>query len=60
MSKNQAIKAVLTKRISILEKAIAVRKKLDLPIEWLKGKLCGYEDALDLLRSSEESIRIEL
>lgn len=59
--KNQAVKEVLEKRRAILKKAIEIRKLDSCPNDkWLDGKYSGYSDALYLLRSTVESIRIEL
>lgn len=60
--KIQVIKEVLDQRRVSLGKAIETSKKdkLRLTREWLKGKDCGYSDALELLKSKLESIRVEL
>jgi hypothetical protein len=51
------VKALLKRRAEIVEKRIKARNEGE---EYYKGKLDGYRQALDLLNSSEESIRVEL
>ena len=58
MKKIEMIKAVLDKRIKIVEKAYNMAEEYNR--SWLDGKICGYMDALNLLNSSEESIGVEL
>ena len=60
MSKIDAIKAVLEKRADVLREVL---KRTNLsPIEraHYQGKKVGYEQAIDLLGESLESITIEL
>lgn len=60
--KIQVIKEVLEQRRVFLGEAIETSKKdrLRLTRKWLEGKDCGYSDALELLKSKLESIRVEL
>lgn len=59
MDKNELIIAVLKCRAAIVERVInggSAGKDED----YYQGKLEGYQQAIDLLNSSEESIGIEL
>lgn len=58
--KIEAIKAVILKRVAILDKVIKIRKEREIECEWYKGRRAGLMDCYDLLNSTEESIRIEL
>lgn len=57
--KCKAAIAVLEKRRDVLTEAIR-RCKDRYMVEYYKGKMHGYEQAIDLLKSSVESIKIEL
>ena len=57
--KCEAIIAVLEKRRDVLTEAIDHCKDRNM-VEYYKGKKHGYEQAIDLLNSSVESIKIEL
>lgn len=50
-------KALLERRAKIVEKCIKARNE---DVEYYKGKLDGYQQALDLLNSTDESIKVEL
>lgn len=62
--KENAVICVLLHRGDICEKAIRAHKreieKLQKEIEYLQAKKEGYDQAVDLLKDSLESIRIEL
>lgn len=60
VEKVQAVKEVLEQRRGCCEQAIEYCKKKRRKCDWIKGKLCGYDDARDLLNSSVKSIRVEL
>lgn len=57
MTKEEAIKAVLQRRADILERVL----KTDNPNAiFFRGKLEGYNQAIDLLGESVDSIKVEL
>ena len=62
--KKNAVICVLQRRGDICEKAIRAHKreieKLQKEVEYLQAKKEGYDQAMDLLKSSLESISIEI
>ena len=49
--------AILQCRAKIVEKAILARSE---DAEYYKGKLDGYQQAIDLITGSDESMKVEL
>ena len=59
-SKCEAVGAVLQKRYNIIVQQIIPRQTDEKLEQWYRGRIAGLVDAMALLDSSEESIRIEL
>lgn len=57
MDKDKAIITVLTQRADVLREVVKTNNPQR---EYYLGKLDGYEQAIDLLQSSLESIQIEI
>ena len=57
MTKEEAIIVVLTQRADVLRKVVETNNPQR---EYYLGKLDGYEQAINLLQSSLESIQIEI
>lgn len=61
-TKDDAIRRVLEKRMAVIEDHILTQKSNQTPLNlaYYKGKRDGYQQAIDLLYESLESILIEL
>lgn len=61
-TKDDAIRRVLEKRMAVIEDHILTPKSNQTPLNlaYYKGKRDGYQQAIDLLYESLESILIEL
>lgn len=59
-SKCEAVGAVLQKRYDIIAQQIIPRQTDEKQEQWYRGRIAGLVDAMELLGSSEDSIRIEL
>lgn len=58
--KEIAIRQVLTKRCDIIRTRVLPNVETDEERNYYAGKICGYEQAFDLISASIDSIKIEL